>query len=373
MMFPPRVGRSLSPIRVVARLLALMLPWCAGAQEKVVNVYGWEDYRDPAALQKFTAETGIAVRYDTYDDLPMLEAVMALGHSGHDIVMPTNEPTLSRLVTSGVLAPIDRALVPNWRNLDPDLMRRIESSDPGNRHGALFLWGTLGLGILPDKIRALAPDAPQDSLDLMLRPQYAKRLQACGITMLDSPTVVIPAVLSHLGISPDSLGKDDLARVAETLANIRSTINTFSNSSALATLADGSTCVALAYSGNVLQAAQRAATAKNGVTVRYVVPKTGAEVTYDVLAIPVDAPHKPAAHAFINFMLRPDVIAGVTNVTRYANGVPASHKMIDPALLADTNVFPTPAQMATFFTPGPVPVAAKLARNRMWSHFKDAR
>jgi putrescine transport system substrate-binding protein len=357
-----------------AMLLALFLSALpAYAQEKVLSIYGWPNYIDFAVLEKFAAETGITVRYDVYDSLPMLEATLVLGHSGYDIVMPTNEPTLSRLIRGELLAPIDRTRIPNWKNLDPALMQRIESSDPGNKYGAIYLWGTLGLGVLPDKVKALAPNAPLDSLDLLFKPENAKRLQACGITMLDSPTAVIPPVLRYLGLRPDSTGAEDLALVERTLMGIRPYIRTFSMASALDTLAAGSTCVALAYSGNVMQAAARAEAAKHGVTVRYIVPKEGAQVTFDVLAIPVDAPHKDAAHAFIDFVLRPEVMAGITNVTRYANAVPASYPMIDPALLADTHIFPTEEQMRSFFTPSPLPLAPKMARNRMWVRFRDGR
>jgi putrescine transport system substrate-binding protein len=345
----------------------------AHAQETTLRIYGWGDYIDKAALEKFTSETGIKTHYDTYNSLGELEATVALGHSGYDIIMPTNEPTLSRLVRGGVLALIDTSLVPNWKNLDPVLMRMLEGSDPGNKHGAIYLWGTFGLGIVADKVRALAPNAPLDSLDLLFKPENARRLQACAITMLDSPTQVVPTVLRYLGLRPTSNDPSDLAEVERTLKGIRPYIRTFSPNSASEALANGSTCLAMAYSGNVMQAVARVKAAKSDVDVRYIVPKEGAQVSFDVLAIPIDAPHKDAAHAFINFMLRPDIMADITNATRYANAVPASHPMIDPVLLADTNVFPTEEQMQKFVMPGSIPVAQKMARNRMWARFKDGR
>lgn len=343
------------------------------AQDRTLRIYGWVDYIDKAALEKFTGETGIRIHYDTYTSLGELEATVALGRSGYDIIMPTNEPTLARLVRGGLLAPIDRSLVPNWKNLDPALMRMLESSDPGNRYGAIYLWGTFGLGIVANKVKALAPDAPLDSLDLLFKPENARRLQACGITMLDSPTQVVPTVLRYLGLAPTSGDPSDLAAVERTLKAIRPYIRNFSPTSASEALANGSTCLALAYSGNVMQAVARAKASNAGFDVRYVVPREGAQVSFDVLAIPIDAPHKNAANAFINFMLRPDIMADITNVTRYANGVPASHPMIDPALLADTKVFPTQKEMQNFVMPGSIPVAQKLARNRMWARFKEGR
>jgi putrescine transport system substrate-binding protein len=356
---------------VLLTCLLSILPLYAHAQEKLLNIYGWPDYIDFSVLQKFAAETGAKVQYDVYDSLPMLEATLTLEHPGYDIVMPTNEPTFSRLIRRNLLAPIDRSRVPNWKNLDPELMKKIEPSDPGNKYGAIYLWGTLGLGMLPDKVKALAPNAPLDSLDLLFKPENAQRLESCGITMLDSPTLVVPPVLRYLGLRPDSTAPEDLAAAEHTLMAIRPYIRTFSKSSAIDALATGSSCLALAYSGNVLQGEVRAKAARRGVNVRYVVPKGGAQVTFDMLAIPVDAPHKELAHAFIDFILRPEIIASITNVTRYANAVPASHPMVDPELLADTSAFPTDDQMRSYFTPSSLPVAPKMARNRMWTRFKE--
>ncbi len=338
--------------------------------ERVVNVYNWTDYIDPAALKRFTAETGIKVRYDVFDSLETLEARLLAGHSGYDIVTPSNEPSFSRLIRAGALAEIDRAKVPNWKYLDPILMRRVQTSDPGNRFGAIYLWGTIGLGINSERITALLPNAPLDSWDLLFKPENARRLAACGITMMDSAIDVIPSVLRYLGHNPDSTLPADLAAVEKTLMAIRPYIRTFSNGGTLEALATGQTCIAIDYSGDVIQAAARQSETKRRVTVRYVVPKEGAEIGFDMLAIPADAPHKEEALAFIDFILRPDVMAGITNTVRYPNAVPASRPMIRPELLADTNVFPTDAQIAGFFTIGPLPQAAERRRTRLWARFK---
>jgi putrescine transport system substrate-binding protein len=360
------IGRLLA-LTLVA-LLTFALP--AQAEERVLNVYNWTDYIDPAVLERFQKETGITVHYDVFDSLETLEAKLLAGHSGYDVVVPSNEPSLSRLIKVGALAPIDRACVPNWSNLDPALMRQVESSDPGNRHGAIYLWGTTGIGLLPDRVKKLAPDAPIDSWDLLFKPEYAKRIAPCGITMMDSAIDVIPGVLKYLGKNPDSTDAADLAAVERTLMGIRHYIRAFASGGTLEALAAGQTCLALDYSGDVIQAAARATEAKRGVTVRYVAPREGAQLGFDMLAVPADAEHKDAAFAFINFLLQPDVMAAITNKVRYANAVPASHAMIQPELLADTNIFPTPVQMATFFTIGPVPQAAERQRTRMWARFK---
>jgi putrescine transport system substrate-binding protein len=346
-------------------LVLLLLTGSAMAQEKVVNVYNWTDYIDPAALKQFTATTGIEVRYDVFDSLETLEGKLLAGSSGYDVVVPSNEPTLSRLIHAGALAEIDRAQVPNWKYLDPALMRRVAESDPGNRHGAIYLWGTIGLGANVERIRALAPDAPLDSWALLFKPENAKRIVPCGITMMDSAIDVIPSVLKFLGRDPDSNAPADLAAAEQALMAIRPYIRSFASGGALEALATGQTCLAFDYSGDVTQAAGRAAEAKQGVTVRYIAPKEGVEVGFDMLAIPADAPHKAAALAFINFVLQPQVMAGITNVTHYPNAVPASRPMI-----ADASVFPSDQEMAGYFTIGAVPMAAERLRTRLWDRFK---
>ncbi len=353
-------------IRLVLALLLMVSPvWAA---DKELNIYNWTDYIDPAALKQFTAETGIEIRYDVFDSLETLEGRLLTGHSGYDIIMPSNEPTFSRLVRAGALAPIDQSLVPNWKNLDPGLMRRIEASDPGNKHGAIYLWGTMGLGVLPDRIKALYPDAPLDSWDLLFKPGNAKRLASCGITMMDSAIDVIPSVLKYLGRAPNGNSAEDLAAVEKALMAIRPYIRAFASGGALEALATGQSCLAFDYSGDVTQAAARAKEAKKGIVVRYVAPKEGVQVGFDMIAIPADAPHKDAALAFIDFVLRPKVMAGITNVTHYPNAVPASR-----ADIADLSVFPSETEMAGYFTIGPVPQAAGRARTRLWARFKAGR
>ena len=357
------IAGAMKPLLLAVLLLAA--PSSSWAQEKVLNIYNWTDYIDPKALEAFTAETGIKVRYDVFDSLETLEAKLLAGHSGYDIVVPSNEPSFSRLIRAGALSPIDRSKVPNWDKLDPALMRRVESSDPGNKHGAIYLWGTMGLGVLPDRIKAVAPDAPLDSWDLLFKPENAKRIAACGITMMDSAIDVIPSVLKFLGLPPDSNDPKDLAEVERALLAIRPHIRAFANGGALEALATGQTCLAFDYSGDVTQATARATEAKQGVVVRFVAPKEGVQVGFDMLAIPADAAHKAEAHAFIDFVLRPAIMARITAATQYPNAVPASQ-----ALLKDTSMFPTEAERARFFTIGPVPQSAERLRTRLWARFK---
>jgi putrescine transport system substrate-binding protein len=355
---------------VLLALLCLGLPTQAQAQEKVLNVYNWTDYIDPKALQRFTRETGITVRYDVYDSLETLEAKLLAGHSGYDVVVPTSEPTFSRLVKLGALRALDRTKIPNLQNLDPTMMRLVSTSDPGNAHGAIYLWGSTGLGMIPARISLLAPDAPLDSWDVLFKPENARRIAPCGITMMDSAIDVIPTVLKYLGKDPNSTDPADLTAVERTLMAIRPFIRTFASGGALEALAAGETCLVLDYSGDVAQAAARATEAKRGVVVRYVAPKEGAQLAFDMLAIPADAPHPDNAERFINFLLQPDIMAGITNAVSYPNAVPASRPMIRPEILDDPAIYPPAVVQRQFFTIGAVPQAAERARTRMWARFK---
>jgi putrescine transport system substrate-binding protein len=368
----PEVAMScrIPSLSVLALAALLGLIWPATAQERAVNVYNWTDYIDPAAIERFQKETGIQVRYDVYDSLETLEGKLLAGSSGYDVVVPTSEPTFSRLIKVGALQPIDWKRVPNRAGLDPTLMQRVASSDPGNRYGAIYLWGTIGLGIIPDRVRAQAPDAAMDSWNLLFRPENARRIAACGITMMDSAIDVIPSVLKYLGRDPGSTDPADLQSVETLLMSIRPYIRTFASGGAVNALAAGETCLVMSYSGDVIQAAARAEEAGRGVSVQYVAPKEGAQLWFDMLAIPKDAPHPDAALAFINFVLQPQVIAGITNQVRYPNAVPASRPFVRPALLDDPNIYPQPDRIASFFTIGPVPQAAERSRNRMWARFK---
>lgn len=356
--------------RLACLLLGLICALPAAAQDRVVHVYNWTDYIDPAAIARFQRETGITVRYDVYDSLETLEGKLSAGNSGYDVIVPTSEPTFARLIRAGALLPLDRAKLPHFSGLDAALMARVRESDPGNLYGVIYLWGTTGLGMIPARVRALFPNAPLDSWDLLLKPENARRIAACGITLMDSATDTIPSVLKYLGRDPNSTEASDLAAVEKTLMAIRPFIRNFASSGAVEALASGQTCLAMTYSGDVIQAAARAA---KDVAVQYVAPKEGAQLAFDMLAIPKDAPHPAAALAFIDFLLRPDVMAGITNQVRYPNAIPASRPAIRAEITADPNIYPPAEAFGRFFTVTAVPQAVERARGRMWSRFKAGR
>ncbi len=355
-------------VRRLVPVLLLLSGHAALAQERVLNVYNWTDYIDPKVLERFTAETGIKVQYDVYDSLETLEGKLLAGKSGYDIVVPTAEPTFSRLIAAKALQPLDRSKIPNWSNLDPTLMQRVQVSDPGNRFGAIYLWGSVGLGEIPERIQALDPGAPMDSWTLLLKPEHAKKLAACGISVMDSAIDTIPTVLKYLGHSPESTDPKDLADVERTLMAVRPYIRTFASGGAIEALAGGQTCLVMTYSGDVIQAAVRAKEAgQKGV--QYVAPKELAALTFDMLAVPADAPHPAEAMQFINFLLQPDVMAAITNQVRYPNAVPASRDGIVPEVRNNPNVYPD-TNSPRFFTVRATPQAADRLRTRMWARFK---
>lgn len=357
----------------LALLVALAVAFPLRAQP-VLHVFNWADYIDPYAIERFQRETGIRIRYDVYDSLETLEARLSAGRSGFDIVVPTSEPSFARLVRAGALRPLEAARLPNLVNLDPALMARVSPVDAGNRHGVIYLWGTVGLGLREDRIRALAPDAPLDSLALLLDPENARRLARCGIAVMDSATDVLPSILRFLGRSPDSADPSDLRAAEAALLAIRPHLRSIPGSAAIVdALASGEICLALTYSGDVIQAAARAREAGRPFRVTYVAPREGAQLWFDMLAIPVDAPNPDAAHAFIDFLLRPDVMAGITNQVRYPNAVPASRPLLRAEVANDPSIHPGPEALTRAFLAGTPAPAAERQRARLWARFKAGR
>ena len=354
-------------------LLLFVLGWSA-AMAQSLNVFNWADYIDPAALERFQAQTGIRVRYDVYDSLETLEGRLSAGRSGFDVVVPTSEPSFARLVRAGGLRPLDATLLPNLARVDPALMARVAPADPGNRHGVIYLWGTVGLGLRADRIAALAPDAPLDSWQLLLDPVHARRLARCGIAVMDSATDVLPSVLHALGRRPDSADPADLRAAEAALLAIRPHLRSIPNSAAIVdALASGEICLALTYSGDVIQAAARAREAGRPFAITYTAPREGVQLWFDMLAIPADAPNPAAAHAFINFLLDPATMAGISNVVRYPNAVPASRPLMRPEVANDPSVYPTAEALERAFLSGTPAAATERARARIWARFRAGR
>jgi putrescine transport system substrate-binding protein len=309
-------------------------------EEKVVNVYNWSDYIGDTTLADFEKATGIKAVYAVMDSNEVLETKLLAGRSGYDVVVPT-APFLERQIKAGVYQKLDKSKLPNLKNMDPEILKRTAAHDPGNEHALTYLWGTVGIGYNPDLVkRALGTDTI-DSWSAILDPANAARLAKCGIMLLDAPTDVFGSVAIYKGLDPNSEKPEDLKVVEDTLTAVRPHIRDFHSSSYIDYLAAGEICVALGWSGDILQARDRGAAAAKPVTVKYVIPKEGAINYFDMMAIPSDAPHPDNAHAFINFVMDPEVIAKVTNKTRFANGNAASLPFVADDIKNDPGIYPT--------------------------------
>ena len=344
----------------------------ARQEEKVLNVYNWSDYIDPAVIEAFTRETGIEVSYDVFDSNEVLETKLLTGKSGYDVVVPSAY-FLERQVQAGVFQKLDRAQLPNLANVDPELQQRVAAHDPGNEHAVIYMWGTTGIGFDADRVRAIMPDAPTDSWSLVFDPAIVSRFKDCGVSFLDDPTDMVSTVLLWMGKDPNSQSTADLKLAEEALLKVRPYIRTIHSSQYIEDLANGSICIAVGYSGDVIQARDRAAEAGKPIDIRYSIPREGALMWFDMLAIPADAQHPGNALAFINYLLRPEVAAANANFVAYATANSAALPMIDEALRNDPGVFPTPEVKARL-----QPNLAKSAEftrelNRAWTRFVTGR
>jgi putrescine transport system substrate-binding protein len=348
----------------------------ARAEEKQLHIYNWSDYIAPDTVAKFEKETGISVTYDVYDGNEVLEAKLLAGHSGYDIVVPSASPYMARQVAAGAYLPLDKAKLPNLSNLDQRLMALAAIADPGNAHGVPYLWSMTGIGYNAAMLeRALGGpagvDVPRDSLALLFDPALAARLAPCGVELLDTPQEVIPAALAFLGIDPTSRVLADLDHAAAALDRIRPFVRRFHSSQYINDLAAGDICIALGYSGDVIQARNRAHEAESGVEIAFRVPREGAQMSIDMLGIPADAPHPDNAHRFIDYMLRPEIIAAVTNAVSYPNPNPAATRFVLPEIRDDSGIYPPEAVRKLFYIDRPAPHAYERARMRVWNRIKS--
>ncbi|MBV9077602.1 MAG: polyamine ABC transporter substrate-binding protein [Methylobacteriaceae bacterium] len=344
----------------------------AAAQERVVNVYNWSDYVDPKMLERFTAETGIKVVYDIYDTNEILETKLLAGKSGYDVVVPSG-PFLQRLVKAGIFRPLDTSKLPNLKNAWPEVAGRLAVFDPGNAHAVDYMWGTTGIGLNLRKVRERLGEVPLDSWDLVLRPEIAAKLKDCGIHVLDAPEDVFPGVLKWLGLDPDSKKPADLEKAADALLRVRGSVRKFHSSEYINALANGDICMAVGYSGDILQARKRAEEARNGVEIAYLIPREGALMWFDALAIPADAPHSDAAHAFIDFLLRPEVAAANSNLVAYASGVLPARDLVRPEVRDDPGVYPTEAVFGRLFTNTAYDERTQRVVTRLWTKVRTGR
>lgn len=338
----------------------------ASAKEQVLRIYNWSDYIGATTLEDFTKATGIKVVYDTYSGNEEMEAKITAGRTPYDIVVPTATPYFARLAQGGYLRPLDKTKIPNLSRLDSKLMAAVQNADPGNKYGIIYAWGTNGIGYNPTLIRQRLPNAPLQSWDMIFNPDVVKKFADCGVTILNSGYEVFPIVLSYLGREPHSEKPEDLRAAEDALLKIKPYLRRFDSSGYIEDLAEGRLCLVLGWSGDVMQAKARADQARKGVEVQYTMPREGTSMWFDMMGVLRDAPNPDAAYAFINFILEPANMAGITNTVAYANAVPSSLVRVKPDVKSDTNIFPTEAQQKKLFMSRQPPPAYDKLRQRAW-------
>ena len=344
------------------------------AEEKVLNVYNWSDYVAPDTLEKFTKATGIKVNYDVYDGNEILSAKLQAGKSGYDVVFPSASPFLAQQIKAGIYQKLDRAKLKNYGNLDPQVMKTMGAvADPGNLYAVPYQISATGIGYNMDKVAKAAPGLAMTSWSVLFDPANVAKLKSCGVSVLDTPTEVLPAALLYLGKNGASLATEDLKAAAEAVGKIRPSLKYFHSSKYINDMANGDTCMAHGYVGDLVQARNRANEAGKGVKIGIFIPKEGAVVNIDAAAIPADAPHPDNAHAFIDFLLQPEIMAGITNTTGYANGVTASKPLIKKEILEDPVIYPPADVLAKEFQVPPAELAKERERTRIWTAVKTGR
>jgi putrescine transport system substrate-binding protein len=339
---------------------------------KVLNLYIWSDYLAANTLSDFEKQTGIKVHVAYFDTNETLETKLLAGSSGFDIVVPTAS-YFERQIKAGVYQTLDKSKLPNLKNMDPQLMSKVALHDPGNAHGIIYMWGTNGIGYNEKMIKELMPDAPLDSWRLVFDPAVASKVAKCGISVLDSPAEMMRAVYNYLGKDPNSQKPEDLVQAEATLSKIRPYIRNINSSEYIEALANGDLCIAVGYNGDVMQARDRAREANKGIDVKYVVPKEGSILWFDMLAIPKDAPNTDSAYAFLNYIMTPQVIADVSNFKRYANGNLASQPLVEPAVKDDPGIYPPAEQRQKLAVQLADSSDQTRAITRVWQKFKTGQ
>jgi putrescine transport system substrate-binding protein len=358
-------------IAACAVSIALSVP--AQAQERVVNFYNWSNYMAPGVLEDFSKETGIKVVYDTFDANETLETRLLAGKSGYDVVVPTAY-FLQRQIAAKIFQKLDKTKLPNLVNAWDVVTSRLNVYDPGNQFAANYMWGTTGIGYNVKTVeKILGPGAKIDSWDMVFKPESLAKFKDCGVHMLDSADDILPAALNALGLDPNSTKQPDLDKAADLVGKIRPFVRKFHSSEYLSALATGEICLVVGWSGDIVQARARAEEAKNGVEIGYAIPKQGAQMFFDNLAIPADAQHVAEAYELINYLYRPEIAAKNSDFLGYANGNLASQKLIDPKIFNDKTIYPDDTMLQKLFVITARDAATQRVINRLWTKVKTGR
>jgi putrescine transport system substrate-binding protein len=346
-------------------------PAPAAGKQRELRVYNWADYMLPSVPKDFAANTGIKLTWDIFDTNEGLEAKLLTGNSGYDLVVPTNT-FLENEIKAGVFQKLDKAQLPNWKNLDPNLLELMTANDPGNQYAVPYMYGTVLIGFNPDKVKAvLGADAPIDSWDLIFKEENISKLKQCGVAMLDSPAEILPIALHYLGLDPNSKNPDDYKKATELMLKIRPNIAYFHSAKYMTDIANGDICVAIGYSGSFYQFANRAKEAGNGVVVDWRLPKEGAPLWYDSFAIPKSAQNVSEAHEFLNNLLDPKVVAPISDFLGYPNPNQAAMPLVGPEIRDNPGLTPTAAAQKTLYVLQPLPQKVERVRTRAWTTIKS--
>lgn len=355
---------------VVLALTANLLLSSAAFASSTVHVYNWSDYISKPVLADFTAKTQTQVLYDVFDSNEALEGKLLAGRSGYDVVVPSDH-FLARQIQAGAFAKLDRSLLPNWDNLDPQLMQQVAVNDPGNQYAVPYLWGTNGIGYNVDKVKQVLGVDKIDSWGMLFEPENIKKLTQCGVAFLDSADEMIPAVLNYLGKDPNSHEPADIKLAEQKLLAVRPYVTYFHSSKYISDLANGNICVAAGFSGDVLQAASRAEEAGKGIKIAYSIPKEGGNLWFDMLAIPTDASNVKEAHALINYLLTPEAVAKVSDYVGYANPNAKAGPFMDESVRDNPSVYPPQDVLKRLYVQEAHPRAVQRLMTRSWTKIKS--
>lgn len=362
--------KPLCSVQLAAAALFSLGMACASAAEPSVSIYNWYDYIAPDATKNFQQETGVATVYDVFDNGDVMQSKLMAGRSGYDVVVASSE-LLPNLIKAGVLKELDRSQLPNLPHLDPEILAKVQRNDPGNRFAAPYLWGTTGMGYDADKVTALlGAQAPVNSWDLIFKEENIAKLSQCGVAMLDSPGEIVPIALHYLGLPYNSQNPEDYRKAEALLLKVRPYIRYFDSSRFISDLANGNVCVVLGWSGGVYDAQLASAKAGNVRNLVYSIPHEGAPVWVENLVLLNDAPHPQQGLSFINYMLRPEVIAATSNYLGYPNANKDATALVEQKVRDNPGVYPSAATMATLFPLEPLPLKMERVRTRVWSKVK---
>lgn len=353
-------------------IAAAAISGAASAQAASVHIYNWSDYIGETTLEAFEKETGIKPVYDVFDANETLEAKLLAGGSGYDVVVPSNH-FLGKQIRAGAFQQLDRSKLSNWDNLDPALLKQLQKNDPGNAYAVPYLWGTNGIGYNVEMVTTALGIEKVDSWAVIFEPENAKKLAGCGIAFLDSADEMIPAVLNYLGLDPNSEDPEDYAKAAAKLQEVRPYVRYFHSSKYVSDLANGNICIAAGFSGDIFQAAARADEAGKGIDIAYAIPKEGGNLWFDMLAIPADARNADQAHAFIDFLLRPEVIASVSDYVGYANPNLKAGELMDPDVRQDQSIYPPQNVLDRLFVNNELSPKIQRLMTRAWTKLKSGQ